>query len=388
MKFRLAGLLIALLVSTGLRHTVWAEGPANLARAQIDVMDFGAVPENPTVDNTPMFQRALNAGGLRGSAIVWVPSLRFTLRGNLTIPAGVVLAGNGRGPYDPVISSPALKRQGPTLLPEATFGPAFIRIVGANSGVQDLIITYPKQFAPSATAPRVYPPTIQAEQPAKITRMLLTNSYDGVRVLVGRVYIEESHIGAYHRGVVVDNALDEVRIARTVFEPFWNWGLPFGQPVDYWVLANGVGITAGKADGFRMTDVLIFGQNTGILFAKSAYPQWPDGAVSGSGSDVNLDTVMNGVVAQATEERVGFTFTNLHLGPFRHEVTPGYVPGHAIWLQRLSPSTTSPPIISVVGGSIRHLWATQPGGEDWAFRVDVGELYRSRIVGDDLSIRR
>lgn len=353
--------------------------------AEIDVMKYGAIPESVQADNTLPFQKAIDAAALRGGGVVWVPFLRFYFRGNITIPEGVVLAGRGHGPYDPM-QSPALTRQGPTLLPTALGGVAFIRIVGSNSGIQDLIITYPSQFASSAAAPRVYPPTILAEMPSKITRMTLTNSYEGIHAMKGRIYIEDCHIGAYYRDIVVDNALDEVRIVHTTMEPFWDWGYAPPTNIDFWVRANGTGITARKVDGFKLQDVLVQGRYIGIAFDASTVV--PDGGPNGSGSDVNLDTVVHGVIATATEERVGFTFNNLEMGPISHLVIPGQERGHAIWLKRLGAATTTPPIINVVGGSMRQLWATQPNGADWAFRVDVGELYKTRILGDDISTRR
>lgn len=368
---------------------VQAQG-TSLIQAAINVMQFGAVPEDPSADNTQAFQKAIDAAALRGGGIVWVPFLRFYFNGSLVLKTGVVLAGEGRGPYD-VMISPILNRQGPTLLPRAIDGEAFILLQGANTGIEDLIIAYPDQLPPDHpgignTGPKVYPPTILVKNPAssRINRVYIPNSYHAISLFVGRVYIQDCHIGAYKYGVTIDDTWDVVRIQNTVFEPFWDWGFTFPQSVDFWVLNNGTGITARRSDGLMISDVLIFGQQTGILFEKSQTPTDPNGGVSGHGSNINLDSVRNGVIAFASEERVGFVFTNLLMGPYWD------APGHAIWVGRKDKYENCPPRISVVGGSIRHQWAVKPNGEDWAFRLDEGdgrELHLERIIGYDLGPR-
>lgn len=357
------------------------------------VTDFGAMPDHLEMDSTIAFQAALNT-----KRAVSVPWGRYRITKPLGADQGSQLIGEGIA-YDPMWA-PWAFAQGPTLLIEHDQGEAAITFWGSNAGLERLIIAYPNQAPPSSSAPIPYPPTILAKQPVNISRCYLPNSFDGIEVWAGRTHIENSLIGAYRNGIVVDNALDEVRIDRVYLEPFWEWWgtypdmVPFPNPIDWWVMAHGTGIVARKADGFRMRDVLVFGKNTGIRFEKSTYREngvlrWPDGAVSGSASDINLDTVMHGVIAQASEERIGYNFANLHLGPFRDKAMPGYVPGHAVWLQQGPGNTSAPPRISVNGGSIRDLWAKKADGTDWAFRndwgtrLDGGQLFVKNVIGYD-----
>lgn len=339
---------------------------------------YNVRPERPDLDSTPGLQMALNASGLRAEP-VFLRTGRYWFSGNLTFPENAYLVGDGRGPFDPMVS-PIEKLQGPTLLPMCETGGAFITIAGSNGGIDDLIIAYPNQVKPNdpgvgTTGPKVYPPTIKALWPTKIRRCYIPNAYEAIHALRGRIYIEGCHLNGYKRAIVVDDALDVVRITDTIIS-VWMWGLQFPQALDFWCLNNGVGIAAGRADGLQISNVLIFGKHTGLLLEKSRF--WPDEGASGQVSNLNLDTVRNGIIAQASEERVGVLFTNLLLGPYWD------APGHAIWLQRpSSPASKSPPRISVVGGSIRHKWAVKPNGEDYAFRVDAGELYRFGIIGDD-----
>lgn len=331
-------------------------GPAPSPRPysrDFDVTAYGAVPNRPDLDSTPAFQRALDAAKAVGGGNVRVPYARYWFNGNLTVDHGITIVGNGYGPYDPIGWHPWVKTQGPTMLPRSQAGQAFITIVGANGGLRDLMIAYPDQVQPNQE-PKPYPPTVLVYQPSKITRCYIPNAYKAIVIRVGRVYVDYSHIGSYITDIDIDNAWDVVRVSNCQISLFHNWGVP---PPDWWVLDHGTGILARKADGLSITDTLIFGRETGIRFEENQ--AITEGVASGYASNVNLDTVRNGIIAKAVHPSVGFSFTNLLLGPIWDERV-----GYGIWLQR---GSQYPPAIFVQGGSIRLKWAAYT-------RVDAGTL--------------
>jgi len=338
---------------------------APAAAGQFNVLNYGAVCDSPQVDSTPGFQAALDAAANADGGTVWVPRCRFWFNGNLVMGHGVALAGEGIGPYDPYWYPDAFT-QGPTLLPRATTagGTGFITVGGTNSAVENLLFFYPDQAGPLATEPDVYPPTLRITGPSKITGCLFANSYIAIQVLVGRVYLENLHIGAFKNDIIVDSASDVVRISRVLASVFWDYGLGPPQPIDYWVLQNGTGITSYKVDRLSIQDVLIHYRNVGIAFLDS--PLVYGGTTYGAASDVDLDMVNYGVVAKALNLASGFQFTNLSVGA---EISGA----HMIWLQAGGVAPHVPRIV-VNGGSNRTSWQ-QP------LRIDAGTLLVRDVIG-------
>jgi hypothetical protein len=352
----------------GAGAAVRADAAVRAGAADFDVRQFGAVCDDPTKDSTASFQAALDAASNFKGGTVWVPYCRFWFEGSLVIGNDVILAGRGVGPYDSS-SNPGAFTQGPTLLPRKSTaaGPAFVTIAGTNSSVEDLIFFYPEQAGPSATEPDVYPPTLRVLGPSKVTGCLLVNSYIGIHVLVGRVFLERLHIGSYKNDIIVDNAFDVVHISQVTASVFWDFGLPAPQQIDQWVLQNGTGIAAYKADSLSLHDILVHYRNVGIAFLDSPFVY---GGVSyGKGSDIDLDHVRYGVVAQSTHIAVGFLFTNLLVGPWGEDGDGVYM----IWLQAGAVPPHKPQIL-VTGGSTRGVWR-QP------LRVDAGTLIVRDVIG-------
>jgi len=354
------------MATVGAGAAVRADAAVRAGAADFDVREFGAVCDDPSKDSTASFQEALDAASNFKGGTVWVPYCRFWFEGNLTIGYDVTLAGRGVGPYDASLN-PGAFTQGPTLLPRKSTatGAAFITVYGMNSAVEDLIFFYPEQVGPSASEPDVYPPTLLVTGPSKVTGCLLANSYIGIQVMVGRVFLEKLHIGAFKNDIIVDNAFDVVHISQISASIFWHYGEPFPLALDQWALENGTGITCYKADSITIHDVLVFYRNTGIAFLDS--PVVYGGVAYGRGSDIDLDTVRHGVVARAVNASVAFLFTNLIVGP-------GAGPGEQmIWLQAGAVPPHTPRIV-VNGGSTRGVWRQ-------VLRVDAGTFRVRDVVG-------
>jgi len=352
---------VAVMVAAGVGIVAPVRAPA----ADLDVLDYGAVCDDPTTDSTASFQAALNDATLLKGGTVWVPNCRFWFNGNLAVGHDVILAGRGSGPYDAYLN-PGSFTEGPTLLPRKSTasGPAFITVWGANSAVQDLIFFYPEQAPPTASEPDVYPPTLIVFGPSKITGCLLANSYVGIHVMVGRVYLEKLHIGSYKNDIIIDNAWDVVHISQVTASIFWDFDLFPPQQIDLWVLENGTGITSYKADSLTIHDVLVHSRNVGIAFLDS--PVVYGGVSYGKASDVDLDMVRNGVIVESTHAALGFVFTNLLIGP-------AGTGEHMFWLKAGAVPPHAPRVL-VNGGSVQGLWQQ-------ALKIDAGTLVVRGVLG-------
>jgi hypothetical protein len=217
---------------------------------------------------------------------------------------------------------------------------------------------------PLATEPDVYPPTLLVSGPSKITGCFFTNSYIAIQVMVGRVFLEKLHIGAFKNDIIVDSATDLVRISQVTASIFWDFSFPWPQPLDYWVLQNGTGITSYYADSLSIHDINVHFRNIGIAFLNS--PVIYGGATYGKASDIDIDGVNYGVVAQALNAQAGFQFTNLSVGS---EVAGA----HMIWLQSGAVPPQTPRMV-VNGGSTRNAWQK-------TLRVDAGTLVVRDVIG-------
>jgi hypothetical protein len=340
-------------------------GPSKVPPGYFSVLDYGAKPDQPSFDNTTSFQNAIDAAATAGGGTVWVPPGRFWFSGNLSIVTNVALAGTGVGPYDPP-SDPSASTVAPTLLPTSTSGSAFILVDGDNSALQNLLFHYPNQVRPDApgvdvSGPNVYPPTVLVRQPTKIFGCSFDNSYIAIQLMVGRVYLENLQLGGYANDIVIDNAADFVHISHIEATVFWDTslGLGFPQPIDTWVANNSVALTSYRMDSLELDDFDVFWRGTGIAFLDS-----PRGTTYGRGANIDIDSVQYGVVAKSLTENVGFTFTNLVIGPLNGMGT------NMIWLPAGGAHT---PHVVVEGGSTRGSWI-QP------LKVEAGTLLVRDIV--------
>jgi Pectate lyase superfamily protein len=332
-----------------------------------DVLTFGAKPDLPSLDSTGSFQSALDAAQAAGGGIVWVPQGRFWFLGNLSIGPNVVLAGAGVGPYDPY-PDPSTTSTAPTLLPMSTSGSAFISIAGWNSALENILIHYPNQVRPDTAGvetagPIVYPPTVLVRSPSKIFGCTFDNSYIGIQVMVGRVYLENLHIGSYRNDIIIDQAEDFVHLSHITTSVFWDTslGLGFPQLIDAWVANNSIALTSYRMDALDIEDFDVFWRNTGIAFLDS-----PEGygTTYGVATNLDLEVVQYGVVAKSLNSIVAFNFANLSVG-----LAPGFS-GVMIWL----PEGGAYPPHVVVEGGVTWSFGPQP------LKVETGTLRVRDIV--------
>jgi len=314
------------------------------------VNTFGAKGDGKT-DDTAAIQNAINAAvAARGGSVLFKVARYFTT-GTFVVPAGVVLCGAIEGPFDVAGVNPAVTAIAPTLLVTNASAP-FITLQGLGAGVADLLFHYPNQIKTTASAPTVYPYTIQITSAvgAKVVRSTVTNAYNFLDIQLGRVMAQDLFIGAFNIGVNIDHTADFVTLHNLHNGVFWDEVESASYPtaIDTWVLNHGTALVVGRMDALEVHDFFVFSRFTGMLLTSS-----PDTTISGCrcgwarASDIDLETVQYGIIATASVA-FGYQFSNLQVGA---------APGLGQAAVQLRAGGTAPPEVLINGGSVRGTWA-------------------------------
>src|SRR5271169_394593 len=291
------------------------------------VSAFGAKGDGKN-DDTGAIQSAINAAASAGGGAVVFNVARYFTTGTFVVPAGVILCGAIEGPFDVAGANPATATVAPTLLVTNTTAP-FISLYGLSAGVTDLLLPYPNQVGTNASSPNVYPYTIVAASPgAKVVRSTVTNAYNFLDIESGRVIAQDLFIGAFNIGVNIDHARDHVTLRNLLHTIYWDVMANVSPPtaIDNWVATHGIALVVNRVDGLEIHAFNVFYRYAGILLTDS-----PDATQSprcgfGTGSDVDLDGVQNGIIVTASNS-LGYQITNLTVstpgGGAAAQVTPG-----------------------------------------------------------------
>ncbi|MEK8130018.1 glycosyl hydrolase family 28-related protein [Paenibacillus filicis] len=240
---------------------------ADVVIANYNVADFGARADDGA-DDTPAFRDALEAARHDGGGVVFVPSGRYTLRGDLTVPTGVTLRGDWINPESaPGVAGTVLEvyaDQG------AENAPSFLKLE-QSSGVTNLSIWYPEQSVSNVTP---YPWTIEqlTGDNATVQNVTLVNAYKGIKI--GPAwnelhYVKELYGTTLHTGIFLDYTTDIGRLEGVHLSPaYWAKsglaGAPGEAALTAYMTAHAEGIVMGRSDWEYMSGIHISGYQTGM----------------------------------------------------------------------------------------------------------------------------
>ena len=333
---------------------------------------FGAKGDGES-DDTTAIQNAISTAAAAGGGSVLFKVARYFTTGTFVVPTGVVLCGSVEGPFDVSGVNPALTTIAPTLLITNTSNP-FLTLQGIGIGVSDLLFHYPNQVPSSVSRPTVYPYTItvtQGNAATKVVRSTVTNAYNFLDIESGRTLAQDLYIGALNIGVNIDHTFDFTMLQNLHHGVFWDEveGSSYPTTLDSWVLNNGTALVVARMDALEVHDFFVFSRFTGVQLIDSPDTTLPTRHGWGRLSDIQLQNVQYGVIANTTTP-FGYEFSNLQVAA---------APGLGKAAVQLTAGGTYPPYVLVNGGSVAGTWALGPFPTPQA-----GRLFTADIIGFDL----
>ena len=339
-------------------------------RRSVYVTDFGATGNGVTND-TAAFNLAINACPTGGTVLV--PPGRYLID-PITMPAYKTISGTTQGPYDGTYN-PSSVTNAPTILVNSNTGPA-ITLTGYQSSVTDLLFYYPTQVGPTSSTPLAFNPTIFMTSAGghNCRRCTFINSYTAIEVNVGRCNITDCLIGAFSRGILIDNALDWVIVDNVNNQVMWDVyaGLSFPQNIDAWVMNNGYALEAKRVDSLQVSNFACFGRYGGFAFTDSADVALSPRCGYGRAVNVDFDFVAFGVVAASTNFGAGgYKIVNMDVGANASGVgTAGQATAKSF------AGGTDTPLVTWTGGSVRGTWAFGSNFPDFSA---AGAIYTAQV---------
>ena len=280
--------LLSLIVATGMV----AAAPAPSA---LSVLDFGAKGDGKT-DDTPAFQKGLDAAAQSGGGSVLAPRGNYFFAGHLKVPPAVTL----KGIWESVPAHNGIRDRG---LPKPTDdgttflvtenkgteeGPAFITL-NHNSTLKGVVIYYPEQKTDEEPAPYPWAIAMRGKNPAVLAVELL-NPYNGIDAAHNeRHLIRDVQGQPIRRGIFVDDIYDIGRIENVHFNPWWSTRPHLFQ----WQQQHGEAFIFARSDWQYVFNTFCFGYNIGYKFV-----QTKAGVCNGNFLGIGADDCFTAVVVE------------------------------------------------------------------------------------------
>jgi hypothetical protein len=276
----------------------------------LNVATLGAIGDGVT-DNTAIFQKALDQVGQDGGGIVSVPTGKFRINGNLSIPEGVTLQGSYR--VVPIVGEDwQSKKLGSTLLAYAgrgsNEGEPFIRIKGSSATLAGFLIAYP-EWKRTDVPPVPYPPCILSDGTTNIAIIdcNILNAYEGIRLhYCARHLIRNVEGYPIWRGLYVDEIYDIGRIENVHFCPI-ACNYRSDDPYSKWINLNGTAFEFARTDWQYVLNTFCFGYGVGYKFSESKA-----GFANGNYLGIGADSCRRAVLVENGSE-AGILITNAEL---------------------------------------------------------------------------
>jgi len=200
--------------------------PNRIALYVVTADEFGAKPNDDTIDNTQAIQKALDKAKADGGGIVYLPVGKYRVLGHLTIPSGVELKGSmdvGSVPTGPGSILEVYENKGnPT-------GTPFLALE-ENSGIRGVVFNYPEQKFTDILAgtgrdaiinPHEYPYTIQVKgKDVYIVNVGFRTVFSGIDLFTHKcdnVYIEYPSGHMFTNGIRIGGGTENARICNAQF---------------------------------------------------------------------------------------------------------------------------------------------------------------------------
>lgn len=256
-------------------------------------------------DDTTAWQNALNAAQPGQVVDATGFSWRSLVTGNLSVPAGVHLGFEGRGPFDPQ-TNPALNAHGPTFVMVQDADP-FVTLTH-GSGVGDLIFYSANQKPPAIATPTTFGAVISAPAGTAGVRIgspYMPNAYIGMFLRGGRHSVYRPQIGAFVSGITIDESYDVIDIDRLTCHPYWRicegqTYTPTAGTLDEYAQDNSRALTVHRADGLKVGSIFSFGSYGALLSIDSSTPQTGDECGYGMIGMIDADHCVVGIQAYET----------------------------------------------------------------------------------------
>lgn len=291
--------------------------------ARASVRDFGAKGDG-TTDDTAAFQKAMDACGKSGGGVVEVPTGKYLIKTNLSIPPSVTLEGVWRAPASVAeYHDPKDPKGGPLLTGSALLavdgagkpdGTPFISMHRAST-LKGVTIFYPEQT--KTNPPIAYPWTVQCAgaDNCSIIDVLMVNPYQAVDFgsrASGRHYIRGLYAQPLLKGLYVDLCLDVGRISDIHFWPFWT-AADADSPIRDFMLEKGEAFIFGRADWEYVTNCFAIGYHIGMRFIKGIGSGPYEGAGNYLLTQSGADMCDVAVLVDETQGHSGVSFSNSQL---------------------------------------------------------------------------